>query len=171
MTLMIKLVVLISFFLDGLLSVYQGSFFFDVFFFMPLFTIVSLTIVYPYYQKYRFKYYRLCLITGLVYDLLYTNTLFLNMFVLLFLGFIISRLYGYFTNDFMNDLAINVIVLMTYRILTYIILSLIGYLPFGLGLITHNLISIIIVNTLFLIIVNLIMTVRFDKKGKKPRYS
>lgn len=166
---MINLIVLLSFFLDGLLSIYQGPSFFDIISFKPMFTIVSLVLIYPFCLKNHPRYYKICIIVGALYDLLYTDTLVLNMVVFPLLGFIIYKLYIYFAENFLNTIIINIIVLGTYHVLIFLILCLIGYLSFDLSVLSYNFIGILLTNTIFLIILYFIIKMRGIKRTKRSR--
>lgn len=164
---MIKIIVIFAFFLEGLLSVYQGPTIFNIITFKPMFTIISLLLVYPLCYKKLPYYYKLCLITGLAYDLLYTNTLMLNMLIFLLLGCIINIMYQYLPLCLINTFFINIIILSIYHVLTFLILCSIGYLPFDISNLSYNFINIIVTNTFFLIIFYSILS----NKIKKSKYS
>lgn len=146
------LIVISSFFLDGLLSIYQGPSWLGIISFKPMFTIVSLVLIYPLYKKGNKKYYYLlCMILGLAYDVIYTNTLMLNMLLFPLLGFIISKVNYFFSISLINTIIVNLIILTTYHLLTYLILCSIGYLPFDIYILSSNFIGIILSNTIFLL--------------------
>jgi rod shape-determining protein MreD len=158
---MTSIIICISFFLDGLLSVYQNISFLELIYFKPMFTIAALSLIYLWYLKNQKYYYRICLITGFFYDLLYTNTLPLNILIFLMLGLIIQKLYSFFKINLMNGIIINLITITTYHIITFIILFLIGYLSLDLSFISHNFLGIIITNSIFYIVLYFIF--RRDK--------
>lgn len=146
------IIVILSFFLDGLLSIYQGPSWLGIISFKPMFTIVSLVLIYPLYKKSDQKYYLLCMILGLAYDVIYTNTLMLNMFLFSLLGFIISKMNCFFVITFTNTIIVNLLILTIYHLLTYLILCSIGYLPFNIYILSSNFIGIILFNTVFLLL-------------------
>jgi len=168
---MINGVLLISFFLDGLLSIYQGHTFFHILAIRPMFTIVALVLIYPFLIKDRYRYFRLCAFTGLAYDLIYTNTLVLNVLMFVLLGLIIEHLYSFFSDTLLNSLFINIIVITLYHVLTFFVLALIGYISFSVATLSSGLFSMIITNTVFFVLVySSIQTLR-DKRKKRSRYS
>jgi rod shape-determining protein MreD len=161
---MVIIIICISFFLDGLLSIYQSISFLDIIYFKPLFTIVSLSFIYLWCFKNHKIYYKTCFLIGIIYDLLYTNTFPLNILLFLLLGLIIQKLYLYFETTFLNGVIINLIIITIYHIISFIVLFLIGYLPFDFYVISHNLLSIIITNSIFYIILYIVF--RREKHNK-----
>ena len=157
---MIKIIIFISFILDLYLSLYSQL----IFNFIPLFTIVSLLIIYPFYYKNNNYYYKICLITGLLYDLLFTNTLILNMLLFLFMGLIISALYNNKENNILYGLLFNSFILLSYHLSIIIILILINYLSFSFLSIMSELLSVLIINNLYYIFIYLLINKILIKK-------
>ena len=83
---MIILISIISFFLDGILSHYilPNSLF------LPLFTVVALVLIYPYFNNNNYRYFKYIALLGLLYDISYLDTLFLNFFIFIIIGFIVG---------------------------------------------------------------------------------
>lgn len=159
---MINIIVIVSFFLDGLLSIYQGVF-------RPTFTVVSLLIIYPLCNKKESNYFKLCLILGLAYDIFYTNTLMLNMLLFVLLGFVIHKMYQYLPLTFINTILINLAVLSLYHLLTFLLLCLIGYLPFDVDILSNNFLNILLTNTIFLLVISSLLSL-INKRNKKLEY-
>jgi rod shape-determining protein MreD len=164
---MVTIIICISFFLDGLLSVYQNISILELIYFRPMFTVAALSLVYLWYFKNHKYYYRTCFITGFFYDLLYTNMLPLNILIFFMLGLIIQKLYSFFKVNLMNGIIINLITIITYHVITFVILFLIGYLSLDLSSISHNFLGIIITNSVFYIILYFI----FRRDKHSSRYS
>ena len=74
---MIVFISIVSFFLDGILSKYISL----NSIFLPLFTIVSLVIIYPYFNNNIYRYLKFVAIIGILYDITYLNTVFFNFFI------------------------------------------------------------------------------------------
>lgn len=113
---MIVLITMFSFFIDGLLSYYipLNSLF------LPLFTIVSLIIIYPYFNNNNYRYFKFLFLIGILYDITYANTIFFNSFIFLILGFIIGLLNYLMANNVYTNILITIISIMTYRFLTFL---------------------------------------------------
>ena len=76
-----SIIIIASLILDGLLSNFLPFMVGNLSIFTPLFTVVSIIIIYPFFRKREKNKYLITLaMTGLIYDLLYTN-------LLLFLSF------------------------------------------------------------------------------------
>ena len=73
----IAIIILIcSFFLDGILSNFLPYMVGDLSIFTPMLTIVSLIVVYPFFIKKERYYFISCFVLGICYDFMYTNLLF-----------------------------------------------------------------------------------------------
>lgn len=153
---------IISLFLDGLLSIYE-----EVLHIRPMFSIVILSILFVRNYNNISFYYKMCLFSGFIYDLLYTNTFPLNTLIFLLLGFVISKLYLIFKNNLLSGVVINIIVLLIYRVITFLVLSITGYLPFSFILLIDNLLSIVLTNTVFFVFVYRVFK---DYKRKITKY-
>ena len=107
---MIVLISMISFFLDGILSRYilPNSLF------LPLFTIVSLVIIYPYFNNDNFRYFKFIAIIGLLYDIAYFNTLFYNFFIFIALGFVIGLINYLLSNNIYTNILMTVVIITIY---------------------------------------------------------
>ena len=114
---MIVLVSMISFFLDGILSKYINP----TSLFLPLFTIVALIIIYPYFNNNNFKYFRYISLIGLLYDITYYNTIFYNFFLFLILGFIIGLFNYFLSNNLYTNILILVVIIIIYRLFTFLV--------------------------------------------------
>lgn len=109
------IVMLISFVLDGVFSnILKAPF-------LPLFSIVSLVVM-ENYKKSEKNYLINCSILGLLYDLVYTNTLFLNSLSFLLIGFIIMFCFHFLTHRLDIELlgtTLSIVLFRTFSFLTY----------------------------------------------------
>jgi len=114
---MVIIVLIISFILDSLISNFipLNSIL------MPLFTLMSLIIIYPYFNNHKNKYLLACFATGVCYDLIYTNTIITHAFLFLVIGFIITRLNLILSNNYVN-VAIMAVIIIIYGIICMVIL-------------------------------------------------
>lgn len=143
------IIVILSFSLDGISS---NLLCFSKFCY-PLFSLLSLVIIYPYYKKrYIKKYYITSLIIGLFYDFVYTNTLFLNMIMFFLLAILIHLLYDLLTNNFYNTIFISLFLIICYRLFTYLILLFTGYLNFDISIFFSSIYSSLLINLIYLLL-------------------
>lgn len=142
-------IVLISFFLDGLLS--NLTKFSSLLY--PLLSLLSLVVIYPYYRKKDIKkYYINSLVLGLCYDILYTHTLFLNMLFFLFLAILIKMLYNILTNNFYSTIFISFFLIICYRLFTYLLLLATGYVRSDIEIFFRSIYSSLIINIIYLLL-------------------
>lgn len=93
-----------------------------------------------------------CFFIGLFYDITITNTLFLNAIVF----FVISLISNYLQNNIYKNqvtfLFSFFIYIILYRVLTYLILIMIGYKSFAITLLLRSILSSIILNFIYIIL-------------------
>lgn len=117
------MILIISFLLDGIISnMYNNSYF------IPLFSLMSLLLI----LNKNDNYYGYAILLGLLYDISYTDTLFLNCLIFLLITYLIKKIEYYLSYNIFNQILISILIILIYRILTYFILTIIGYLSFDL---------------------------------------
>lgn len=158
---MIVIITIIAFLLEHLLS---NLIPFDSIF-LPLFVLSTLILVYPFFYNNEIGYLKYSLIVGILYDVIFTNTLFFNMFIFLLVAFFVQKISFVIIINYINIVLITVITIIIYLILTYFILVIIGYKDFHfyylLKIIYSSLLANVIYNLFFLFIVE-----RVSKKYK-----
>lgn len=141
-------IIIISFILENILS----NFLPINSLFSTLLTLLSLILIYPYCNGKNGLYLKYCFFTGLAYDLIYTDTLILNAFIFTFIGFIITKLNLFFSNNCVNDSLMAIIVIIIYRVLCYGILIITANMKLNaLGLL-KSIYSSIIINIIYIVI-------------------
>ena len=157
---LVYIVLAVSFIFQGVLSNFINI---DTSIFNLLLTIIALIIIYPFFCKDLGKYLIYAGIYGLLYDLIYTDTLVLYMGLFIMIAFIISLLNIIFSNNIINIGFISVLVIAIYRIISYTILVMINYLPFDMNLLFHSIYSSLLVNILYAVILYFICDRISDK--------
>ena len=152
--------VIISFILESILSKFIAI---DTKLFEPITTIVALVVVYPYFHKYENKYYYLLFITGLLYDIIYTNTFLLNAIVFVMLGFVIKHSNKLFSTNFINISLVTAVTIIIYRIITYFILFIIGYVHFDIKDLFFSLTSCLLFNMIYSIILYVLIEFVYER--------
>ena len=142
---MIPSVIIISFILDSVIS----NFISLNSLFMPLFTLMSLIIVYPYFKGNIKNYFTVCFITGLFYDLVYTDTIVIHAFLFLLIGFIITRLNLVFSNNYLNVIIMAIITIIFYRFVSYILLLITNNISFSFMILLKSIYHSLILNIIF----------------------
>ena len=161
---MIVVVLLISFILEGILSnlVPANSLF------IPLFSIVSLLVTYPLFNDNRVKYLIYSGTFGLLYDLVYTSTPFINTFTFIITGLIITFVCKFVTINKLNLILIVLFVLLFNQTINYLLLCLFRYRIFNSHTLVEGLYSSLILNVIYSYILYIIIEI-INKKCKYKR--
>lgn len=149
---MMYIVTIISFFLDLFLSSIIPIINSSKVFLIPMFTIVSLVLMYPYFNNNQSQFFKYCIIIGFIYDIAVTNTLCVNAIIFLFLGFLTYLLDGGLSNNLMSIIFKSLIIIFVYDIIMYFILVLIGYINFDIFALVFKLLKSIVLNVIYVII-------------------
>ena len=154
---MIYLILVISFLLDNLISFFLNT----NLLFNPLLSLVSLIIIFRYYhRKDENKYLITSFVLGLVYDIVCTDTVFLNAGIYLLLSLFIIKFYKIFSYNLLNSAILLIII---YRSITFLVLSNFNFISFNLYHLLQSISSSLILNLLYL-------SFFFLKKKKYKRY-
>lgn len=146
---MILINIIVSFLLDGIISSVNNIFF-------PLFTLLSLVIIYPYFKNNYIKYIIYSFTVGLFYDVIYTNTPFFNAGIFLLFGILIYYFFKHFKNNNLNNLLLGIGIIILYRLFTFLILSFAGYISFSFLNLFDSIYLSLIINLVYLYIFSII---------------
>ena len=167
--LLLIIYVLFSFLLEGFMSNIFASSLTDVSYFTTIYTVISFVVIYPYFYNKK-KYYILLIIFGILFDALYTSTFIVNVFIFLRIGFVIYLLNNILSDNIFMINIISIIAIITYHLLSFIILSIAGYANYSfllLGrIIVHSIIMTIIYTSLSYLAIKTLFN-RFDIKEIK----
>ena len=148
--------IIISFILEGILN----SVLYKL---IPLFTLTSIVTTSYYYKKdVTIKY---SVLIGLLYDITYTNTVILNSVIFFIIAFVIIFYNKNVKKSLLNLIILNIISIIFYLIFTYFLQLLFNYINFDLKKLTSSVIKSITVNTIYLLIMSIIL------KNKLFKYS
>lgn len=143
---MIFIILIVSFFLDGLLS---NLLRFSNYFY-PLCFLLSLVIICPCFKKGNIKnYYFISLIMGLLYDIVYTNTLFLNFILFFWLAILIKLIYNLVPNNYLSLLFISFLIIVLYRLVVYLIMFIISYKVLSINILFDSILSSMLINFIY----------------------
>lgn len=143
---MVGVVTVLSFLLEGIVSNIVGI---TSTWLVPLFSIVSLIIIYPYFNHEEENFLKVCFAVGLFYDLVYTDTLVINACIFTLIGFFIRWLNSWMSNHAISVLFITFLTIFVYRILMYLILIVVGFLPFDLNTLVTSITSSLLLNLIY----------------------
>lgn len=157
---MIIFISILSFLLDGILSRYilPNSIF------LPLFTIVSLVLIYPYFNNNNARYFKYSAILGLLYDITYANTLFFNFFIFIIVGFIIGLFNYLLSNNWYINAFITFVSISIYRIINYLFFVVFKGENFSFGILFKSIYSSLLLNIIYCIVLYLLTELYSNKK-------
>lgn len=158
---MIIVLSIVSFILDGILLRYISP----NSIFLPLLTIISLVIIFPYFNNNHYRYFKYIAILGLLYDIVYSNTIFFNFFIFILIGFIIDFLFYILSNRLSITLLISFISIVLYRMILYLFSVIFNNVDYNHIFLIKNIYSSLILNLLYCIILYFI-SLYYSKKHK-----
>ncbi len=143
------LFIILSFILEGTISnlVSPNSII------LPLFTMTSLVICYPYFNKTK-KYHFIItsIIIGIIYDIAYTNSLFINTFTFIICCLIIIYIDNYIHDSLLNKTIINIIMILLFKTISYLLLFIFGFIKFNYNILLKGIYSSLVLNIIYGII-------------------
>lgn len=141
------------------MSIYFPAYLINPSAFTTLYTLVTITLLYPYFNNEK-KYYILLIIFGLLIDISYTNTLILNTFIFIAVSIIIKLLNNYIYHNLLTSNIVSLISVISYHIISFIILNILNYNNYTLNnlftIIYNSIIGTIIYNTIMYLIIKLL---------------
>ena len=162
------IILIISFILDGVLTNFLPFGVENISLFTPLLTIVALVVIYNFFYHKEKNYYILSFVIGILYDLFYTNLLFLDGLLFLLIAFVITKIYKVVGFNYMwiaLDILISIIIYECSFALVIVIFNLVPMSIYRLLYkIGHSIILNIIYGELLYFIIKLL-----PKKYKKVR--
>lgn len=126
--------------------------------FVPLFLLTSLTILYPYFKNIgKFNFIITSVICGFIYDISFTNSIFINTLSFGFASGFIILIYNYINYNICSSNFLNIVVLIFYRIISYILLCIIDFVKFNEMSLLKGIYSSLIFNVIYGIIIFIIV--------------
>ena len=141
---MIPLIIVISFLLDGVLSNFLSNTIF-----IPLFSIVSIVVLYPFFNNNVNKFIIVSSIVGLFFDIIYTNSLFINVFSFLLCSLVIIYINKFIKNSIISISLLNILSIIVYRIISYFLLCLFDYLRFDENILLSGIYCSLLSNVIY----------------------
>lgn len=158
---MIPLIIItLSLILDGILSNIFPYTVNNLSLFTPLLTLISIYLICPFYKKKENKYILTIFLTGIIYDLLYTNLIFYNAITFTIIGIISKYIYKHYEINYLNIIIQIILIVTIYESLNALIIILFNLVPMSISRlfykITHSLLLNIIYSELLLLIINIL---------------
>lgn len=159
---------IISFLLDALTSNLINTTLNNPSIFNTIYSVICLVIIYNYFDNDN-KYLKVLLILGILFDIVYTGTILLNIIIFLVIYIIIRIINDYIPN---NLLTINIKALLAiaiYHMMSYLILDIVHYDNFTsklLVILPRSIIMTIIYTSISYVIIKKIYFKKYSKKIK-----
>ena len=159
----------ISFLLDGLMSNYITTNILSPSFLRTIYTVISLVIIFNYFENKR-KYLYILLVLGCLFYIFYTNIFIINIFILYIIYFILKQLDYFIPNNLLTINIKSLIAIFIYHIMTYLLLLISNYHYFPSKLLwlilTRSIIMTVIYTSISFLILKKIFFKKYDKKIK-----
>ena len=160
------IIIVISLIFDGLLTNYLPYLPNNLSLFTPLFTLISIAILYPYYRKKEKCFFIMVFITGIVYDLFYTNLIFFNGLLFLGIAYFSKIVHRNYEMNYLKLIIYIILVVTIYESVTGIILFIFNLVPVTPYKVFYKIIHSLILNIIYGELIYLILNV-LPKKYKK----
>lgn len=143
------IILIVSLLLDGILSNYLPFLVNDLSLFTPLLTLVSIFIIYPFFKKKEIPYFIIVFVTGMIYDLFYTNLLFFNAVLFLSISLITIYIYKNLEVNSTKLIIYLIIIVAAYESLTGIILFIYNVVPVTIPKVLYKITHSLILNIIY----------------------
>ncbi len=160
------IIVIISLFLDGILSNFLPYLYTNLSIFTPLLTLISIFMIYPFFKKKERTYFIIIFIIGIIYDLLYTNLLFFNGVIFVSIGLLIKYIYKTYEITPLRLILYLVILITSYETLTSIILLIYNVVPVTFHKVFYKIINSLLLNIIYGELIYLIIKIIPNKYKK-----
>ena len=155
------IIMILSFMFDSVFSnIFNDSMF------MPLISLMSIIVLKKKYKIENNVYLFFTALIGLLYDLIYTSTPVLNMMIYLLLGIIVIFFFKYFRKNLFNELLLSTILIVLYRTIIFIVLTISNILESNITILIKSIYSSLFLNYIYIIITYFIIK-KINKKMNK----
>ena len=162
----VAIIMILSFLLDGILTNFLPYMNYDLSFFTPLLTVVSIFIIYPFYRKREKNYFLQMFFIGILYDLFYTNLLFLNALLFLGIAFLSKIIHKNFEITYFKLIFYIAFVVIVYESLMAFILFIFQLVPITFPKLIYKIVHSLFLNILYIEVLYLILNL-LPKKYRK----
>ena len=150
---MIYIIILFSFLFESVFSNIVNSYSFLT----PLFLLTSLGILYPYFKNKRINFFIVCIICGLFYDIVFTDSPFINTISFGLCSGLIILIYNYVNYNIFSSNIINIINIIFYRVISFLLLCIIDFINFNELILLEGIYNSLLINIIYGIILFIIM--------------
>lgn len=126
-------------------------------------TIVSLVIIYPYFNNNNYRYLKYNAIIGLLYDIVYMDTIFYNFFLFLIIGLIVIIFNYLYSSNCYISLIETIISIIFYRFIDYGFVIIFRNYSFSFSNLLESIYSSMTLNIIYCLIIYIIAN-KYSKK-------
>ena len=160
------IIIIVSLILDGILSNFLPYLYTNLSIFTPLFTLISIFMIYPFFKKKEKTYFILIFIVGIIYDLFYTNLLFFNGVLFVTIGLLIKYIYKTYEITPLRLILYIIILVTAYESLTGLILLIYNVVPVTFYKVFYKIINSLLLNIIYAELIYLVIKL-LPRKYKK----
>lgn len=160
------IIIVISLILDGLLTNLLPYMVNNLSLLTPLLTVVTISLLYPYYRKKEKYFFTMVFITGIIYDLLYTNLLFFNGLLFLLIAYISKIINKNYKLSYFRLIIYIILMITVYESVTGLLLFIFRLVPITFYKIGYKIVHSLVLNIIYGEIIYLIIN-KLPKKYKK----
>ena len=160
------IIIIVSLILDGILSNFLPYLYTNLSIFTPLFTLISIFMIYPFFKKKEKTYFILIFIVGIIYDLFYTNLLFFNGVLFVTIGLLIKYIYKTYEITPLRLILYIIVLVTAYESLTGLILLIYNVVPVTFYKVFYKIINSLLLNIIYAELIYLVIKL-LPRKYKK----
>ena len=164
------IIIALSRFFDGLITNYIPYQFNNLSLFTPELTVIGIFLVYPLFKKNKKNYFLIIFFSGFIYDLLYTDLIFVNAFLFLLLGYITKIIYSNLEVNVFKLVIYLILLIILYETLLFSTLFIFNKIDFIVSNLFYKIINSILLNVLYGILGYLIINKFVIRKNRKRLY-
>ena len=150
---------LFSFLLQGIISNYQGITPNNLSWFLTIYPLLNLLILVPYFENKK-KLLTLIIIVGVLTDIIYTHTIIMNACLFVGIYYLSKTFHFIFPYNLLTINISNLLSILTYHIISFLILILIRYDSFNIvtlgKVLSHSILMTIIYTSIIYLIIQTI---------------
>ena len=153
------IIAVISILLENLFNIYLSSFRIMT----PLFTLLSLIFIFPYFKNSKKEFLIFSFFLGLIYDLLFTNFYILNSILFLIISFFIFYILKTHNYNYFIIIYNSLFVIFFYNVLLFLIFNFFNYINYTIFDLSYILRNFLIGNLSYVTILYFILKRNYFK--------
>lgn len=144
---------LISIILENIFNLYLNEFEY----FTPLFTLISLIIIYPNFKDNKKSYFIFSIILGFIYDIFFTNFYVLNPILFFVISAVIYYIFSKKEYNFKYLIITTIITIFIYNLMLFLILNFFNYTNYSILDFSYILRHFILANIIYVVMLYIIV--------------